>query len=106
VGAEITGPLCARESGFTLHAATRAGAEDERAREALLRYVLRPPVSQKRITEGPDGLVRITLKKRFSDGTTAIDLDPLSLISRLAAMVPFSYFNTTRYQGVLASHHS
>jgi hypothetical protein len=66
-GAEITGPLCARESGFTLHAATRAGAEDERAREALLRYVLRRPVSQKRITEGPDGLVRITLKKPFSE---------------------------------------
>jgi len=104
--AEITGPLCARESGFTLHAATRAGAEDERGREALLSYVLRPPVSQTRITEGPDGLVRITLKKPFSDGTTAIDLDPLSLISRLAAMVPFPYFNTTRYQGVLASHHS
>ena len=30
-------------AGFTLHAATRAGALDLAGREALLRYVLRPP---------------------------------------------------------------
>src|SRR5206468_1572495 len=29
--------------GFTLHAATRAGAQDTRGRETLLEYVLRPP---------------------------------------------------------------
>jgi hypothetical protein len=68
--------------------------------------VLRPPIAQKRITEGPEGLVRITLKKAFSDGTTAVDLDPLSLLCRLAAMVPPPYLHTARYAGVLASHHS
>ena len=31
--------------GFTLHAATRAGGMDERGREALLKYVLRPPIA-------------------------------------------------------------
>jgi hypothetical protein len=36
-------PLCASLDGFTLHAATRAGALNAAAREALLRYVLRPP---------------------------------------------------------------
>ena len=36
-------PLCATLDGFTLHAATRAGALDVAGREALLRYVLRPP---------------------------------------------------------------
>jgi len=102
----ILGPLSASEAGFTLHAATCAGADDERGREALLRYVLRPPIAQKRITEGPEGLVRITLKKAFSDGTTAVDLDPLSLLCRLAAMVPPPYFHTARYAGVLASHHA
>jgi hypothetical protein len=35
--------------GFTLHAATRAGALDSAGREALLRYVLRPPVAQERV---------------------------------------------------------
>jgi hypothetical protein len=33
-------PLCAALDGFTLHAATRAGAHHAAAREALLRYVL------------------------------------------------------------------
>jgi hypothetical protein len=42
-------PLCASLDGFTLHAATRAGALDLAGR--------------------PDGLVRITLKKAYSDGT-------------------------------------
>jgi hypothetical protein len=34
---------------------------------------------------GPDGLVRIALKRPFSDGTVAVDMDPLSLLCRLAA---------------------
>ena len=51
-------------------------------------HVLRPPIAQERITRGPDGLVRIALKKRFSDGTFAVDLDPLSLLTRLCASVP------------------
>jgi hypothetical protein len=50
-------PLCASMDGFTLHAATRAGALDARGREALLRYVLRPPIAQDRIEQGQDGLV-------------------------------------------------
>src|SRR5437899_232631 len=39
-------PLCASLDGFTLHAATRAGGFDDAGREALLRYVLRPPIAQ------------------------------------------------------------
>ena len=96
-------PLCARLDGFTLHAATRAGALDARAREALLKYVLRPPIAQERVTQGPDGLVRIALKRPFADGTFAVDLDPLSLLSRLAASVPAKGTHTVRYAGVLAS---
>jgi hypothetical protein len=49
-----------------------------------------------------DGLVRIELKRPFGDGTTAVDLDPLSLLCRLAASVPAPKFNTVRYGGVLA----
>ena len=65
-------PLCASLDGFTLHAATRAGALDAAGREALLHYVLRPPVAQERVEQHPDGLVRITLKKAYSDGTIAV----------------------------------
>jgi hypothetical protein len=76
---------------------------DERGREALLKYVLRPPIAQERITRAPEGLVRIALKKPFSDGTFAVDLDPLSLLTRLCAAVPPPRFHTVRYVGVLAS---
>jgi len=95
--------LCVSDEGFNLHAATTAGAQDTRGREALLRYILRPPVAQERVVQGPDGLVRIALKKPFSDGTVAIDLDPLSLLLRLCAAVPAPRFHTVRYAGVLAS---
>ena len=95
-------PLCASQDGFTLHAATRAGAMDTVGREALCRYVLRPPIAQERVTHGPDGLVRITLKRPFADGTVAVDMDPLSLLSRLATAVPPPRRHTVRYAGVLA----
>ena len=101
-GASVLGPLCASDSGFTLHAATVVRRDDPAGKEALLRYVLRPPLAQDRLTKLDDGLVRLTLKRAFSDGTTAIDLDPLSLLCRLAASVPGPGFNTVRYGGVLS----
>jgi hypothetical protein len=99
----VTSPRCVEELGFTLHANTRAGADDERGREALLQYVLRPPIANDNVQQGPDGLVRIVLKRPFSDGTTAVDMDPLSLLCRLAAMVPPPKLHTVRYAGVLSS---
>jgi hypothetical protein len=51
-GVIITAPLSVREHGFSLHAATRAGAADAKGREALLRYVLRPPVATERVVRG------------------------------------------------------
>jgi hypothetical protein len=102
-GGDFERPLSVGRGGFTLHAATRAGAMDERGREALLKYILRPPIAQERVTRGPEGLVRLALKKPFSDGTFAVDLDPLSLLTRLCASVPPPRFHTVRYAGVLAS---
>jgi hypothetical protein len=87
-GVQITAPLSVTEMGFSLHAATRAGAEDARAREALCKYILRPPLSQERLHLLPDGLVRIELRKPYRDGTYAIDMDPLSLLCRLATSIP------------------
>ncbi|WP_437617152.1 transposase [Sorangium sp. So ce834] len=96
-------PLCAALDGFTLHAATRAGAHHAAAREALLRYVLRPPIAKERVQPQQDGLVRLSLKRAFADGTVAVDMDPLSLLCRLAASVPPPRFHTVKYAGVLAS---
>jgi len=102
-GPEIRGPLVVADHGFNLHARTCAGALDEAGRLALLKYVLRPPVANDRLTFTSDGKVRIALKREFSDGTYAIDLDPLALLFRLAATVPAPRFHTVRYAGVLAS---
>jgi hypothetical protein len=72
-------------------------------REALLKYVLRPPIANDRLGSGPGGLVRLTLKKPFADGTWAIDLDLLSLM-RLAALVPPAFQHQIRLFGVLSAH--
>ena len=49
-----------------------------------------------------NGLVRIVLKRAYTDGTVAVEMDPLSLLARLAACVPPPRFHTVRYAGVLA----
>jgi hypothetical protein len=46
--------------------------------------------------------MRITLKKAYTDGTIAVDMDPLSLLCRLATSVPPPRLHTIRYAGVLA----
>ena len=63
---------------------------------------LRPPLSQERLQPLPNGLVRIELKRPFRDGTVAVDLDPLSLMCRLAALVPPPRCHLIHYAGVLA----
>jgi hypothetical protein len=40
----------------------------------------------------------------FSDGTTSVELEPLALIARFAALVPLPKHHTVRYFGVLSSH--
>ena len=77
----------------------RAG--DAAGREALCKYILRPPVAQERVRLIADDLVRIELKRPFSDGTFALDLDPLALLVRVATTVPPPGFHTIRYAGVL-----
>ena len=86
-GLRIASALSVAEAGFSLHGATTASADDARAREALCEYVLRPPLAQERVRLLDDGLVRVELKRPFSDGTVAVDMDPLSLLCRLAAAV-------------------
>jgi len=103
LGVEVAGPLCVTELGFSLHAATQAGASDERGREVLVRYALRPALAQERLQLLDSGLVRIELKRPFRDGTVGVDLDPLSLLCRLAAAVPAPRSHTVRYAGVLGS---
>ena len=50
--------------------------------------------------------MRLDFKKPWSDGASSVDLEPLALIARLAALVPPPRRHLTRYCGVLSSHAS
>ena len=67
---------------------------------------MRPPLANDRLKILDDGLVRLEFKKPWSDGTTSIELQPLALVARLAALVPPPRRHLTRYSGVLSSHSS
>jgi len=95
-------PRCASLDGFTLHADTRAGAQDAAGREALLRYVLRPPLARGAAGAPParPGAHRPEegLRRRDPGGGHG----PLSLLCRLATSVPPPRLHTVKYAGVLA----
>jgi hypothetical protein len=99
---EIVGKLVVQDHGFNLHAQTRAGGEDQEACARLLRYVLRPPLARERLERLPDHRVRLSLKRPWSDGTFALEMDALALLSRLAAAVPPPRQHVVCYAGVLA----
>ena len=82
------GNLCAQARAFNLHAATRVAANDKQGRLTLCRYILRPPLANDRLKIVDDNHVRLDFKKPWSDGTSSVDLEPLALIARLAALVP------------------
>jgi hypothetical protein len=97
-----SGRLLAASDGFTLHARTTVAEGDKAGRERLIKYILRPPLAADRVERLPGGRVRLTLKRPFSDGTWAIEMDELSLVARLAALVPPPWQNQVRYSGVLS----
>ncbi len=79
---------------------TRRRAQ-RRGEEALLRYVLRPPLAQGRVALKQDGLVRLSLKRAFAEGTVAVDMDPL-LLCGLATSVPPPRFQTNARRATCA----
>jgi hypothetical protein len=104
------GVLCGQAHGFNLQAATRVAANDKDGRERLCRRwarakrawgggragrpkrraatdILRPPLANDRVSVLDDGNVRLDFKRAWSDGTSAVELAPLALITRLAALV-------------------
>ncbi len=100
------GKLCGQHAGFNLHAQTKVAANDKKGRETLAKYILRPPLANDRLHILPDGAVRLEFKKPWSDGTSSINLQPLALIARLAAIIPPPRRHVVRYSGVISSHSS
>jgi len=102
-----------QHAGFNLHAATKVAANDKQGRLALCKYTLRPPLANDRLKILDDNVVRLdghvmepwkgsqtsrmvrgepklagSPRAAWSDGTSSVELAPLAIIARLAALVP------------------
>ena len=95
-------PCQAYLKGFDLHANITVAADDRAGVERLCRYVLRPPVAQERLAPTPDGLVLVTLKAEWNDGTTHLLFTPVELLEKLTALTPRPRINLILYHGILA----
>ncbi len=91
----------ARANGFDLHAGLIVPAGQRERLERIVRYALRPPVTQERLHLTGDGQVRLELRHPWRDGTTDIVFDPVEFLGRLAVLVPRPRINLLLYHGVL-----
>jgi len=101
-GAGVRKKLCASVRGFSLHAAVRVGAGQRERLERLCRYVTRPPLAQDRLSVTEDGKIVYRFRRPWRNGTSAVVLDPMTFLSRLAAQIPPPRFHMLSYYGVLA----
>jgi hypothetical protein len=92
-------------AGFSLHAAQWVPAHDREALERLLRYGLRAPFAQERLSRRPDGRVIYRLRRPWPNpqGATHLILEPHDFLRRLAALVSFPYSHAIRRHGVFAN---
>ena len=97
-----TGRRSARLEGFSLHADVAVPARRRDQLERLVRYLVRPPLAVERLTESPGGQLLYHFRRAWSDGSTALLLDPLELLERLAALVPPPRRPLLAYHGLLA----
>ena len=100
--ATATGRRSARLEGFSLHADVAVPARRRDQLEKLCRYIVRPPLALERLTESPGGQLLYQLRRAWSDGSTALLLEPLELLERLAALVPPPRRPLLAYHGLLA----
>ena len=70
--------------------------------ERLSRYVARPALAQDRLAVARDGSVVYRFRKPQRFGKQAVVIDPLTFLSRLAALIPPPRFHMLSYYGVLA----
>lgn len=94
----------ARYAGFDLEASVRIGADDRKGLERLCRYLLRPPIAEKRLRFREDGKIEVGLKSGWPDGTTHLAFTPIELLEKAAALIPRPHENLLIYHGVLAGN--
>ena len=97
-------PRSARVNGFSLHANRLIEADNREDLSFMLRYLARGELSLDRLSEDENKDIILTLKRPFSDGTTAVKFSPMELIEKLAAIIPYPHKNLVIYSGCFASN--
>ncbi len=87
---------------FSLHAGVATKANQRNKLERLCRYITRSAISEKRLSLTSQGKVRYELKTPYRDGITHVIFEPIDFIAKLAALIPKSRVNLTRFHGVFA----
>lgn len=100
--ADFVSRRCTRYLGFSLHANVRVSGCARERLEKLIRYAARPAIATERLSLSLDGRVVYKFKRRWKDGSSAIALEPLAFIERLAALIPRPRHPLLTYHGVLA----
>jgi hypothetical protein len=106
-GPAWAGLVKGRAEGFDLECTTVVRAGDRDRLEHLCRYLLRPPLADRRLRlvgEPRAQLVQLELKTPWRDGTSWVEMTPLTFLERLTALVPRPRQHAILYRGVLASH--
>ena len=101
--------LAYQHSGFSVDTGVCIEAHDRAALERLLRYCARPPFAMERLRKEGAALVYRCAKQRSEPSSdrrgakvNELNLTPLELIDRIAALVPPPRTHRHRYFGVLA----
>ena len=94
----------ARIDGFDLEATVVVAPEKRDRLEHLCKYLLRPPLAERRLRLLDTGEIGLELKTPYSDGTAWITMTPTDFLERLCTLVPRPGKNTILYSGVLAAH--
>ena len=92
--------------GYSLYAGNAIEADDKDARERLLRYCLRAPLSLERLSIGPDGNVIYQVKATRHGIETQRIMTPMQFMARLVALIPPPFHPLLRYFGVFGPHSS
>ncbi len=78
-----------RNSGFSLDASVRIETKDRAGLERLLRYCARPVFASQRLSWAREGeKLLYQLPKPRADGQSVLELTPVELLERLAALIP------------------
>lgn len=92
-----------RISGFSLNGEVRVEADGRAALERLLRYVLRPAISVKRLSYKPaKELVRYWPKKGRPEDPMVFEWTSVEFLARFARLIPPARRHLVRYHGALA----